>query len=469
MDHIAAHNQSSKVAMPPTKLGNTTPNTLHQRMSEIVPNRLSDIRIIRTKYGKGNLGNVTVDMAYGGMRGIVGLIWEVSLLDPEKGITLRTHSLPELLPRLPRGRRGSEPMPEGMLWLLLTGEVPTKEEALGLSAELAKRGVVEPWIEDVLDQCPKTLHPMTQLSYAVNACQHSSKFAKAYASGVPKDTYWQYYFEDCLDLIAKLPLIAARIYRNVTRAEGAPPVGRGLSVDVSLDWSGNFARMMGFESDEFDDMLRLFLTIHCDHEGGNVSAHTCHVVSSALADPYLSFAACMNGLAGPLHGLANQECLLFIVKMREELGDNASNDQVEAYVRAIIKSGQVIPGYGHAVLRKTDPRYTCQKEWAEMHLPDDPLLKLVGQLFEVVPRVLAEGGKVKNPWPNVDAASGVLLNHYGLKETNYYTVLFGVSRALGVLSGTLWARICGLPIERPKSLTSEEVVRLFGPEVSPKM
>jgi citrate synthase len=202
------------------------------------------------------------------------------------------------------------------------------------------------------------------------------------------------------------------------------------------------------------------LTIHSDHEGGNVSAHTTHLVGSALSDPYLSFSAGMAGLAGPLHGLANQEVLIWLQKLRKEVGDSVTKEQLKEFILKTLKSGQVVPGYGHAVLRKTDPRYTCQREFALKHLPNDPLFKLVSQVFEVVPPVLNDLGKVKNPWPNVDAHSGVLLQYYGLKEMNYYTVLFGVSRALGVLASLVWDRGLGLPIERPKSFSTEKMKEL---------
>jgi citrate synthase len=205
-----------------------------------------------------------------------------------------------------------------------------------------------------------------------------------------------------------------------------------------------------------------FLYHFSDHEGGNVSAHTVHLVGSALSDPYLSFAAGMNGLAGPLHGLANQEVLVWLQKLRKELGDKANEDQVKDFIWKTLKSGQVVPGYGHAVLRKTDPRYTCQREFALKHLPDDPLFKLVSNIYKVVPPILTELGKVKNPWPNVDAHSGVLLQYYGLKEMNYYTVLFGVSRALGVLAGLVWDRALGLPIERPKSMSTDGLMKAVG-------
>lgn len=205
-------------------------------------------------------------------------------------------------------------------------------------------------------------------------------------------------------------------------------------------------------------LINFFLS--SDHEGGNVSAHTVHLVGSALSDPYLSFAAGLNGLAGPLHGLANQEVLVWLKKMQGELGDAVTDEnKVKDFIWKTLKSGQVVPGYGHAVLRKTDPRYTCQREFALKHLPNDKLFQLVSNIYKTVPPILTELGKVKNPWPNVDAHSGVLLQYYGLKEMNYYTVLFGVSRALGVLASLVWDRALGLPIERPKSMSTEGLMK----------
>jgi len=198
--------------------------------------------------------------------------------------------------------------------------------------------------------------------------------------------------------------------------------------------------------------MRLYLTIHADHEGGNVSAHATHLVGSALSNPYYAFAAAMTGLAGPLHGLANQEVILWIFEMLKKLGTQTpSKEQIEEYVRETISSGRVVPGYGHAVLRKPDPRYMAQREFSLKYLPNDPLMKVVHDLYDVVPPILSTIGKIKNPWPNVDANSGALLYHYGIVEYDFYTVMFGVSRAMGVLAQLVWDRALGLSIERPKS------------------
>jgi len=297
---------------------------------------------------------------------------------------------------------------------------------------------------------PKDLHPMSQFSAAVLGLQRDSKFAKAYQQQVKKNQYWESTFEDSLDLIAKLPGIASMIYQHTYKD------GKFVQYDSKLDWSANFCRMLGFNKPDFDELMRLYLVIHSDHEGGNVSAHTTHLVGSALSDPYLSFSAGLNGLAGPLHGLANQEVLTWVMELQQKLGGKeVTNEKLAEAVWEGLNAGRVVPGYGHAVLRKTDPRYTCQREFALKHLPNDPLFKLIAQLFEVVPGVLTKHGKTKNPWPNVDAHSGVLLQYYGLKEHSYYTVLFGVSRAIGVLSSLVWDRILNSPLERPKSVTSD--------------
>lgn len=391
---------------------------------------------------------------YGGMRGIKGLVCETSVLDPDEGIRFRGYSIPECQKLLPKAKGGSEPLPEGLFWLLITGDVPSQAQVEALSKEWANRAALPGHVVTMLNNFPTTLHPMSQLSAAVTALNSESKFAKAYSDGVHKSKYWEYVYEDSMDLIAKLPVVAATIYRNTYKD------GKGIgAIDPSKDWSANFTSMLGMSDEKFTELMRLYLTIHSDHEGGNVSAHTTHLVGSALSDPYLSFAAGMNGLAGPLHGLANQEVLVWLQKLMKELGNDLSEAKLKDFIWKTLKSGQVVPGYGHAVLRKTDPRYQCQREFAQKHLPDYPLFKLVSNVFTVVPPILNELGKVKNPWPNVDAHSGVLLQYYGLKEMNYYTVLFGVSRALGVLASLVWDRALGLPIERPKSFSTDALMK----------
>ncbi|XP_015155773.1 citrate synthase, mitochondrial isoform X1 [Gallus gallus] len=435
----------------------TAATNLKDVLASMIPKEQARIKSFRQQHGSTAIGQITVDMVYGGMRGMKGLIYETSVLDPDEGIRFRGFSIPECQKLLPKAAGGEEPLPEGLFWLLVTGEVPTPEQVSWVSREWAKRAALPSHVVTMLDNFPTNLHPMSQLSAAITALNSESKFARAYAEGINRVKYWEFVYEDAMDLIAKLPCVAAKIYRNLYR-EGSS-IG---AIDPNLDWSHNFTNMLGYTDPQFIELMRLYLTIHSDHEGGNVSAHTSHLVGSALSDPYLAFAAAMNGLAGPLHGLANQEVLLWLTDLQKELGQDVSDEKLRDFIWNTLNSGRVVPGYGHAVLRKTDPRYTCQREFALKHLPKDPMFKLVAQLYKIVPNVLLEQGKAKNPWPNVDAHSGVLLQYYGMKEMKYYTVLFGVSRALGVLSQLIWSRALGFPLERPKSMSTAGLMQLVG-------
>jgi citrate synthase len=332
---------------------------------------------------------------------------------------------------------------------MLIGELPTYEDVLDIQANWAARANVPAHVFAALDAMPITTHPMTQFAIAINALQTDSVFAKAYKEGINKKDYWDYTYEDVCTLLARIPIVAAYIYRRTYKNSVH------IASDPKLDWAGNFAHMLGYDQNEFYKLMRLYLVIHADHEGGNVSAHTTHLVGSTLADPYLSFAASMNGLAGPLHGLANQEVVRWIKDMQQEIGEDPNEEQIASYIQQTLTNGKVVPGYGHAVLRKTDPRFTAQQEFAKTYMPDDKLVNIVWKIYKVAPPILENTGKIKNPWPNVDAHSGALLLHYGFAEYEFYTVLFGVSRALGVMASLLWDRALGLPLERPKSVTYE--------------
>lgn len=423
---------------------------IKDHFKEVADKQSAEIKKLIAEHGEVSLGEVTIAQAYQGMRGIPGLITETSLLDSNEGIRFRGYSIPELREKLPKADGGQEPCPEGLFYLMLVGEIPTDEDAGHISAVWARRSHVPNHVFQVIEALPVTTHPMTQFCAAVLALQTESKFAKAYNEGISKKEYWDYTYEDTMTLIARLPRVAAYIYRRKYKN------GEHIQPDGMLDWSANFAHMLGFDNDGFKELMRLYMTIHADHEGGNVSAHATHLVGSALSDPYLSFTAGMTGLAGPLHGLANQEVIRWIEELQKELGtEEPSKEQIAEYIKATLLAGKVVPGYGHAVLRKTDPRFTAQMEFAKVHCADDPTVKTVWNVYEVAPDILESTGKIKNPWPNVDAHSGALLKHYGLVEEDFYTVLFGVSRALGVLASLCWDRALGFPLERPKSMTTD--------------
>jgi citrate synthase len=418
-----------------------------------------EVKEILKEHGDKKVDDVLLEQVYGGMRDITCMIWEPSLLDAEEGIRFRGYSIPELREKLPRAPNGKEPLPEGLFWLMLVGEIPTKDQVKWLTENWVRRANVPDHVFKAIEALPVDAHPMTQFSVGIMAMQNTSVFAQRYTSGMNKSEYWDATYEDTMNLIARLPRVAAYIFRRVYFK------GEQILPDISLDWGGNFTHMLGYEDDGFKEYMRLFLTIHADHEGGNGSAHTMHLVSSMLSDPYLSLSASMNALAGPLHGLANQEVIRWIQKMVDTLGTTKpSREQIAEYVKSTLAGGRVVPGYGHAVLRKPDPRYMAQKQFCEDNVQDSDLVKIVWKIFDVVPPILTSLGKVKNPWPNVDAHSGAVLIHYGLTQYNFYTVLFGVSRALGVLAAQCWARSLGLPLERPKSVTTDWVKNYLAKE-----
>jgi citrate synthase len=423
---------------------------LHEKISAQLPEWRERIKSLTKEHGEVKVDDVTVGQIVGGMRDIKSLLTDVSFVDPAHGILFRGMTIPELLKKLPKARGGKMPLVGGLYYLLMIGEVPTKEQAMEVETEWARRSGVPDYVFKMIKSMPKETHPMTLFSQAVLALQNGSVFAQRYHS-MKKDVYWEAALEDSLDLTAKLPVIAAFVYRMKYFGETKKP-----KYNPKQDYGLNFARMMKVSDKKgYADLARLYFILHSDHESGNVSAHTMHLVGSALSDPFLSFSAALNGLAGPLHGLANQECLAWLIEVKNKFGGVPSRDELYKFSWDTLNSGHVIPGYGHAVLRVPDPRYMAQLEFAKKRFPEDDLVRLAEMVFDVVPQVLKEQGKAKNPAPNVDAISGTLQHYYGVREFDFYTVLFGVGRALGVTANYVWARALGMPIERPKSLTTK--------------
>jgi citrate synthase len=415
--------------------------TLKETLAKKIPPLRDEIKAFVKQHADKKISDVSVAQAYGGMRGVKALVCDTSVVPPDKGLIIRGRPVGDL----------KNELPEAVFYLLVTGEMPDKAAVEALTKDLKARSKVPGYVWNVLEAMPKDSHPMVMFSLGILAMEKESVFRQKYTEGMPKTDYWDPTAEDCLNLIAKLPTLAAGIYRM--------RFGKGARIepDPNLDWAGDYARMLGIEdkTGEFANLMRLYMVLHSDHEGGNVSAHTCHCVGSALSDPYYAVSAGLNGLAGPLHGLANQECLRWVIMVKDKFGGVPTDEQLRQFAWDTLKSGQVIPGYGHAVLRVTDPRYAAFNEFGRRVCADDDLFQIVDKVYNVIPGVLKEHGKAKDPWPNVDAASGCLLYHFGITEFEYYTVLFGVSRALGMCSQLIVSRALGEAIERPKSVTTE--------------
>ncbi len=427
---------------------------LKDKLATQIPVWRERVKKLVSEHGDKVVGTVTVAQVYGGMRGVKSLVTDISYVDPNEGIRLRGYTIPELIKLLPKAQGAEIPLVGGLFHLLLTGEIPTQEEAQEVENEWKSRSQVPEHVYNVLRFMSRQASPMNLFSTAIMSLEADSIFSQKYNAGMRKEDYWEPMLEDSLNLIAKLPTIAAFIY-NLKHKNGQVP-----TPDAHLDWGGNFAHMMGIDSPQYQDLSRLYFIIHSDHESGNVSAHATHMVASTLSDIYYAASAGMNGLAGPLHGRANQEALSWLQEVYHKYGRVPDKDELRQFAWDTLNAGQVIPGYGHAVLRKTDPRFTALYEFGRKHFKDDPIFELAHQVYEVVPEVLREQGKAKNPWPNVDAISGSLQHHYGISDCDptgtcgFYTVLFGVSRVMGVAANAVWARALGQPLERPKSLTT---------------
>ena len=422
-------------------------NLLKNNLKDRIPLVQEEIKQLIAQKGDQKISDVTVSQAYSGLRGIKAFVCDTSSVSADKGLIIRGIPLMEI----------TDILPEEVFFLLLTGALPNKAELNDLQNEFSSHLSVPDYVWDVLKKMPHDSHPMTMFNMGILTMQGESVFRKKYDNGMKKNEYWEAILEDGIRLLAKLPALGAGIYRMRFNK------GDRIEPDVKKDWAGNFVKMTGLpdEDGDFHKLMQLYLMLHCDHEGGNVSAFASHTVASALSDPYYAVCAGLNGLAGPLHGLANQECLKFVLGVRDEFGGLPSKENLREYCWNRLNNGRVIPGYGHAVLRCADPRFSAFINFGKKHIREDDVFGIVDLLYEVVPEVLKEHGKAKNPWPNVDAASGSLLYYYGLKEFNFYTVLFSISRTMGMISQMVWERALGIPITRPKSVTTDWIKTNF--------
>ncbi len=420
---------------------------LKDKLGNLLPDLREELKTLSSNHGDIQVSTVSVKQVIGGMRGVVSLLGETSSVDPQEGLYIRGTSI----------KRLADKTAEEILFLLLIGELPNEQELADLRTDLQSRSEVPGYVFNAIDGMePTKQHPMTLFSAGVLAMQRESVFAHKYEEGISKFDYWEYSLEDYLNMVARLPGIAAYVYRKCFEK------GDRIPGDPSLNWSPNFAKMLGIEDPkgEFAKLIELYMVLHSDHGSGNVSAFTSLVIGSALSDMYLSFSGGLNGLAGPLHGLANQECLRWLHKVQEQFSGVPSDQELRDFVHETLDSGNVIPGYGHAVLRVTDPRFEAFHEFGKQYTADDETFKLVDKMFSIIPEELGKIEKISNPWPNVDAISGSLLSHYGLTEFSYYTVLFGVSRGLGIGAQHVLSKALGLPIIRPKAVSMKKLEKL---------
>ena len=300
--------------------------TLKEKLSQTIPAMRDDIKSFVKEHGQTKIGDLLIGHAYGGMRGLKAMVCDTSEVPPDKGLLIRDIPLKEL----------KDTKPEEIFWLLCVGELPSADELKGLQDDLKARAKKIPdYVFTVIDAMPADSHPMCMLDTGLLALERESDFRKRYDEGMTKDVYWEPTLEDSLNIMAWEPIIAAYVYR---RYAGKEPFR--IDPDDSLDWGPNYAHMMGIDDPggSFTRLMRLYMVLHSDHEGGNVSAHTAHCVASALSDPYYAVSAGLNGLAGPLHGLANQEVLKWLLEVLEKFKGNPTDRQLEQFAQDTLRS-----------------------------------------------------------------------------------------------------------------------------------
>lgn len=413
-------------------------------LASVLQKQIAHSRQLLQQLGAGEreLARLTVHDVVCGARGLPVVLCDTSEVSPNAGLTIRGHPIKELATRTP----------EEIFWLLLTGEWPTPPQAAEIGKELTCRCRLPDYLWRVLEGLPADTHPMALLNTGVLALQPGSVFAKRYTQGLPPDRFWEATLEDALSLLAQLPCLAGYIYRRKTKK------GAITCCDSKRDWAGGYAHMLGLPDPDgrLTAAVRLLCVVHSDHGGGNVSSLAAAVVNSSLADVYLTLSAGLNGLAGPLDGLASQECVRWL---QQVLAQNERPDAA-AWGRAVterLATKRPVPGFGHAVLRCVDPRYRVLAEFARKEYPDAPLVRAALSAAEHVPALLREKTRTRNPNPNVDLISGPLMYACGFTEPEYHAVLISVGRALGICAQAVLARGLGLPILRPDSITLERL------------
>lgn len=388
---------------------------------------------------------VKVKSLFGGLRDVIALNCETSYVSEEEGVILRNIPIKKLIDRYP----------EEILFLLLTGELPNDEELNEIFDEIRKREKEVPfYIFEVIDSFDEDTHPLVMLSCAITLLDNESLFNREYERGLKKDKIWEYYLEDSLNIIAWSSVISAYIYKIKRKEE------RKIFESSEKDWAFRFCDYIGIEDVDFKKFIRLFLVLHSDHEAGNVSTHSTKCVASTLSSAYCSFASGFNGLRGPLHGTANQSVLRWLFELKEK---NLIDDEegLKREVTKMVEEGRVVPGFGHSILKKTDPRFEAFYEFGEKVCPDFELFKLVKTLYRIVPEILKKYPKIRDPYPNIDFGSGFLLYYFGLKDFSFYPVLFALSRTLGLTAQVVISRAINEPIENPKSISLNQLKNIL--------
>ncbi|KAF7312277.1 Citrate synthase [Mycena indigotica] len=428
--------------------------SIFNAVAQRIPSRIALAGKLLTEHRQSTIHELTVENILHGLRGTPCLLWEISETSP-LGIKYHGKTVTELNALLPKWPMSTQISPEAMLWFLYTAEIPTPTQLKHFSNDLISRAELPLDAQTFCDGLSTDIPADTQIIMTLSFLSRYSKFTAAVTKGAHKNDLWKYVLEDALDITARFPMILSRIYANVHGLPHQP-----WSID--LDLAANYARHIGREHDtDYTEFTRMCWSLYMDH-GTSVSAHAMRLVSSAWTDPYLTVASGYIAGTGPLHAKAIGDSVMFNLALISALGPNATKEDIATHVGQHLLGGKIVPGFGHALLRVPDARLVALTNFLETHPSSDPkvddFLNLIQSINSVVPPLLREKVQgMRNPHPNADALSGSILHAYGV-PVDFMLSFFACSRAPGFLVQQVWDRALGLSMERPLSLTMDELL-----------
>jgi len=341
---------------------------------------------------------VTKDHLQTGLRGVPVGFCSTSYVDAKKGLFYAGRPIFEVITW----------KPVEVIYLLMHGEDADPKTLEDFEKDLAMRSEISKDLLDRISSFPKDLDPLVLFAQALLNISDEEKTNN--------------YKEDCLNLIAKAPTIAAAIINHL---EGtAMP-----KVDLEKHYMQRFAHLIGIECEKIIDLFNVVNILHFDHGGGVADAFVGKVVSSCKTDIFNSVAASMIAFNGMINGKASLHCLKFLRSLVNN-SDDLTAETIASEVRQKFENKEKIFGFGYPDLKAEDTRATLLYNYARKHYPEHPLVKAALLFRYEARKIFAE--KKKDIFANVDAISGAVFSAAGYEKERFYPLICGLARAVGI-------------------------------------
>ncbi|CAK9810720.1 Probable citrate synthase, mitochondrial [Anthophora quadrimaculata] len=433
----------------------STSTNLKEALCEKIPVHYDLLRNFRQQHGSSVVSHITVDNIYKGLNGVNTMVRETSEIDPKYGIKYRGLTIPEVVTLLPR--EGKSPSAESVFWLLLTGDIPTREQTASLIADWSiRRQKKKDWwsgpgggiVGSVLQSLPKTISPLGRLSVALTVFDSGKHMKKALENGALTHTHWEYTYEDSMEFLATLPAIVGLVakdegLKNVKEEEGDWVQFLSECLYNSFDISENHRKMLM-------DFLRLYVVLNADEDGGIPGIHVTEILGASQLNINQALAAGVLAYVDEPKSGTMSQYMEFQTKAQSLFGQEPKEERLMNYVATLIKQDKLI---GYTDSEYCDPRYTAILNYAREYLPNDTNVKLSQTVTQIVTTII-KAAKGKNIFPEQNAIAAPILQFYGLRDMKFNQVLLCMSRALGAVASIIWTRAVNVPVEHPASKCS---------------